>query len=80
MIRADGHLTSRWLDWFEGLAVHADPNGGTTLSGWLADQAALYGVLAKIHAWLNLALVSVSRFPMTPRICNILSTYFCRWG
>jgi hypothetical protein len=64
-IRVDGHLSSRWSDWFEGLAVHADPNGGTTLSGCLADQAALYGVLAKIHA-LNLALVSVSRFPMTP--------------
>ena len=59
-IRVDGQLTSRWSDWLEGLAVHADSNGETTLSGWLADQAALYGVLAKIHA-LNLDLVSVNR-------------------
>jgi hypothetical protein len=58
----EGHLTDRWSDWFEGLAIRSDPNGETTLSGSLADQAALFGVLAKIHA-LNLALVSVRRLP-----------------
>jgi hypothetical protein len=64
-IRVEGHLTERWSVWFEGLAVHADPNGETILSGWLADQAALYGVLAKIHA-LNLVLVSVNRSGSPP--------------
>jgi hypothetical protein len=59
-IRVEGLLTARWSEWFEALAVHADPNGETILSGWLDDQAALYGVLAKIHA-LNLVLVSVNR-------------------
>jgi hypothetical protein len=59
-IRVEGHLTERWSEWFEALTVHADPDGETTLSGWLADQAALFGVLAKIHA-LNLVLVSVNR-------------------
>jgi hypothetical protein len=59
-IRVEGHLTERWSEWFEALAIHADPDGGTVLSGWLLDQAALYGVLAKIHA-LNLVLVSVNR-------------------
>jgi hypothetical protein len=59
-IRVEGHLTERWSEWFEALAVHADPNGETVLSGWLVDQAALFGVLAKIHA-LNLVLVSVNR-------------------
>ena len=61
-IRVEGHLTERWSEWFEALAVHAEPNGETVLRGWLADQAALYGVLAKIHA-LNLELVSVNRAP-----------------
>jgi hypothetical protein len=62
--RVEGHLTDRWSDWFEGLAIRNDPNGETTLSGSLADQAALFGVLAKIQS-LNLALVSVRRLPTT---------------
>jgi hypothetical protein len=59
-IRVEGHLTDRWLDWFEGLAIYNDPNGETTLSGSFVDQAALFGVLTKIHA-LNLTLISVNR-------------------
>ena len=58
--RVEGHLTDRWSDWFEGLAIHNDPNGETSMSGLLADQAALFGVLGKIQA-LNLVLVSVRR-------------------
>jgi hypothetical protein len=59
-IRVAEHLTDRWLDWFDGLAIHDDPNGDTILSGPLADQAALLGVLNKIHG-LNLTLISVYR-------------------
>ena len=59
-IRVEGHLADRWSDWFEGLAIHNDPNGETTLSGSLTDQAALFGVLNKIHA-LNLTLISLNR-------------------
>lgn len=61
-IRIEGHLPDRWSEWFQGLAIHNDPCGGTTLSGPLADQAALFGVLGKIHS-LNLTLISVSRLP-----------------
>jgi hypothetical protein len=59
-IRIEGHLADRWSDWFEGPAIHLEPGGETTLSGWLTDQAARFGVLAKIHN-LNLALISVRR-------------------
>ena len=59
-IRVEGHLTDRWSDWFEGLAIHNDANGETTMTGSLADQAALYGVLTKIHN-LNLILLSVGK-------------------
>jgi hypothetical protein len=59
-IRVEGHLTDRWSEWFEGLAIHNDPDGGTTLSGKLIDQAALMGALGKILA-LNLTLISVNR-------------------
>lgn len=59
-IRIEGHLSDRWSDWFAGLTIRNGPDGGTTLRGSLADQAALFGVLNKIHA-LNLTLISVNR-------------------
>ncbi|HEX7434896.1 MAG TPA: hypothetical protein VF326_14700 [Anaerolineaceae bacterium] len=59
-IRVEGHLTDRWSDWFEGLAIHNDSDSETTLSGPLADQAELFGVLNKIQA-LNLILISVNK-------------------
>lgn len=59
-IRVEGHLTDRWADWFDGMVIHNDPNGETTLTGRLTDQAALFGVLTKIHD-LNLTLISVYR-------------------
>ncbi len=59
-IRVEGQLSEHWSDWFEGLKIHSDPSRGTTLSGWLVDQAVLFSVLTRIHA-LNLNLVSVTR-------------------
>jgi hypothetical protein len=59
-IRIEGHLTDRWSDWFDGLAIHNEPGGETVLSGSFIDQAALFGVLIKIQA-LNLTLISVVR-------------------
>ena len=59
-IRIEGHLSDRWSDWFEGLAIHNDPNGETSLTGSVADQAELFGVLNKIQS-LNLTLISVKR-------------------
>jgi len=57
-IHVEGHLTDRWSDWFEGLATRSEPDGTTILYGSIADQAALFGLLNKLHA-LNLALISV---------------------
>ena len=61
-IRVEGHLPDRWSAWFDGLTIQIEPNGDTKLTGLLSDQAALYGVLAKIHN-LNLVLISVARLP-----------------
>jgi hypothetical protein len=58
-IRVEGILGNRWATWFGGLQVHA-AGTQTVISGPLADQAALHGVLAKIHD-LGLVLVSVGR-------------------
>ena len=57
-LRVEGHLADHWSEWFEGLTIYNDPNGETTLTGLLTDQAALFGVLNKIHD-LNLVLISV---------------------
>ncbi len=60
VIRVEGHLADRWSEWFNGLTIRTDPNDETTLSGWIADQSALLGVLTRIHN-LNLILISVCR-------------------
>jgi hypothetical protein len=60
-IHIAGRLADRWSDWFDGLAIRHESNDDTILSGHLADQAALLGVLNRIHA-LNLTLISVNRF------------------
>jgi hypothetical protein len=59
-IRVRGHLDPRWSEWFDGLQVTNEPNGEALLSGCIADQAALHGVLAKVRD-LNLQLISVTR-------------------
>jgi hypothetical protein len=61
-IRVEGRLGERWSAWFDGFAVCDDGCGGTRLSGPVPDQAALFGLLGKIHA-LNLTLVSLHRLP-----------------
>lgn len=66
-IRIEGQLSDQWIDWFDGLSIQSQPNGNTILRGLLPDQAALYGVLTKIHM-LNLSLISVKRFNLPNRI------------
>jgi len=55
-----GHLDSEWSDWFDGMAIMLGENGETILSGPLADQTALHGVLMKIRD-LGLPLLSLTR-------------------
>lgn len=61
-IRLKGHLDAQWATWFEGLTVTLEENGETLLSGCVADQAALHGLLKKVRD-LGMPLVSVNRFP-----------------
>lgn len=58
-IRVHGVLDGRWADWFGGLQVTSDGTQ-TVISGPLADQPALHGLLAKIRD-LGLCLISVRR-------------------
>jgi hypothetical protein len=59
-IGVEGHLHSSWSEWFEGLTITHEADGTTMLTGPLADQPALYGLLIKIRD-LGLPLVSVNR-------------------
>ncbi len=63
--RVKGQLRSDWSDWFEGLTVTPLDDGDTLLSGCLADQAALHGVLARIRD-LNLIVISLRQLDDKP--------------
>jgi hypothetical protein len=56
-IRLKGSLDHRRADWFEPMAISTDGNE-TILTGPVADQAALHGLLIRIRD-LNLMLLSV---------------------
>jgi hypothetical protein len=57
-IRVKGSLDPKWADWFEGFALSSGGDNETLLSGRVADQAALYGMLGKINR-LGMPLVLV---------------------
>jgi hypothetical protein len=57
-IRVQGQLDSSWSAWFDGLTVTALENGETMLTGPIADQAALHGLLTKVRD-LGLTLLAV---------------------
>jgi hypothetical protein len=59
-IRVEGHISESWSSWFEGLTIRHEESGETLISGPLADQAALYGVLLRLRD-LGLPLIVVKR-------------------
>lgn len=59
-IRVRGHLAGKGLSLFEGLTATLLPSGETLLTGQLPDQAALHGILRRIHD-LGLTLVLVQQ-------------------
>jgi hypothetical protein len=61
-IRVQGHLVERWSEWFGGLRITNEENGEAVLTGPVADQAALHGLLARVRD-LGLPLIAVTRVP-----------------
>ena len=57
-IRLKGHLGRHWTGWFDGLTMTLEDNGETLLTGSVADQAALHGLLKKVRD-LGMPLLSV---------------------
>jgi hypothetical protein len=58
-ITIQGHLDKAWTQWLGDLALSYE-NGNTILTGPVADQSALLGILVRLGD-LNLTLVSVIR-------------------
>ena len=58
-LRIEGHLDEHWSTWFGGMTLSHEDDGTTTLSGAVADQAALHGLLTKVRD-LGATLISVN--------------------
>ena len=63
-IRVKGKIDENWSDWFAGLTITHTDQGETILTGPVADQAALYGLLSRLRD-LGLPLVSVNPVEMS---------------
>ena len=48
-IRIRGHVDAAWSTWFDGLTVVPSDDGTAELIGPLVDQAALFGLLARLR-------------------------------
>jgi hypothetical protein len=71
-IRVKGQLDDKWTEWFEGFAMTAREDGSTLLSGAVADQAALHGVLGKLNSLgLELLLVAQADCPCSSKNCQM---------
>ena len=62
-IRVKGQIDAHWSDWFDDLTITHTAQDETVLTGPIADQSALYGLLAKLRD-LGLPLLSVSTSEM----------------
>jgi hypothetical protein len=56
-IQVKGYLDARWHELFDGMTIAAQDNV-TTISGVVADQAALHGLLARVRDY-GLTLISI---------------------
>jgi hypothetical protein len=59
-IKIQGHLDTKWSEWFYGMTITHERDGATTLSGPLPDQTVLHSVLDRLRD-INLSLISVKK-------------------
>lgn len=57
-IHIAGRLDTAWIDWLDGFSLYYTGQDETVLTGQVADQAALYGLIAKLRD-LGVKLLSV---------------------
>lgn len=64
-LRVAGRLDARWVGWFDGFSITGEPDGTTTISGAITDQAQLHRLLTKIRD-LGMTLVRVESTDLIP--------------
>ena len=57
-IRVEGHLDMTWAEWMDGFSMTHTEQDETILAGEVRDQAALYGLIAKLRD-LGAKLISI---------------------
>jgi hypothetical protein len=68
-IKVEGWVDPNWSDWFSEMALNQSVSGDgrpiTVLTGAMADQSSLRGILTRL--WdLNLSIISVIRLEVGP--------------
>jgi hypothetical protein len=58
-IRVKGRIDEHWSNWFGDLAITYAEGDETILTGTVADQSVLYGILTRLRD-LGLSLLSVN--------------------
>jgi hypothetical protein len=58
-IQVKGQIDRNWSEWLASLDIDHTPRGNTVMSGFVRDQAALYGLLIQLSN-LGLPLVSLT--------------------
>ena len=70
-IKVSGRVKESWSEWFNGMKIVFEMDDEemsvSTLTGLLADQSALFGVLNKIHN-LGLKLLLVEQITPEPKM------------
>ena len=65
-IRVTGHLDVEWAEWFDGFILTHTEQNETIMTGVVPDQAALYGLVAKLRD-LGLTLISINTGEISPQ-------------
>jgi hypothetical protein len=58
-IRIKSHLDENWTEWLDGFTLTHTEKDETVLTGMINDQAALYGLMAKLRD-LGVILLAVN--------------------
>ena len=58
-IRVKGHLDKNWTEWLDGFTLTHTEQDETILTGSVQDQAALYGLMAKLRD-LGVKLIAIN--------------------
>jgi hypothetical protein len=72
-VRVIGHLDDRWASWFADLAIACYADGTCTLTGEVADQAQLHGILARLRD-IGATLVSLRQLDRDDSTDDVAAT------